>query len=700
MDKDALFEIQIPQEINFNIRKNDEELQALARVIRRNKRGFLLLFVECNLLNLSTDINNRLQKMLGENIKDIFIDNKEINIFSVLAHYKNNPTPVSIIGLDELLPSDNPIPFLGQLNHNRGWFKNLNCVLILWLPEYAIRLIAEHAPDFWAWRSGTYTFHGTYQHIYEAYENTSASEKSLLYSNGNVPAINTVATENKLRTMRNILEELLFTTEDKAEKAKLLNNLGDIAADLKNWKDAIIYYQKTLDIWQELGKSTNLPILIEKIIEVHIKANNFNDAVEFAQKCSDQELRSTGFQKIASALTDKNENQAIQYYLKALEIEEIIGDDARIANILTKLGILNRNLGKFQEAIEYFKKALSINKKIDDRQKEGNNRVNLGIVYMEMGKFVEAKELFTDALEVSTAIGSKLDEQIAFRNLGNVYRVTGRVQDAIEYYKRALMVSQEIGDRDAEGEILNDLGTAYLDTRDMRSAIELYERALASKQELGGQGRQNILRNLGRAYAEMGDSRRAIVYWEQALTVFRQIGDRVGEMIVLNNLGNVYSRLGDSNLALKYLEQQLDISRQLDDKNGTAACLANIAALVANQGQIDRALALAKESENIFTQIGNADNINFIHRLISDIQSINTRQSEQVSQDTIQAAFESFIRASSPQAIQLSVSKYPILTDANFIRAIEDVINNQVPLEYKSQIKQQLEWLRQIARTR
>ena len=48
---------------------------------------------------------------------------------------------------------------LSSLNRERERFpRRLNVPLVIWLPEFALERIAREAPDFWAWRSGVFTF--------------------------------------------------------------------------------------------------------------------------------------------------------------------------------------------------------------------------------------------------------------------------------------------------------------------------------------------------------------------------------------------------------------------------------------------------------------------------------------------------------------------------------------------------------------
>ena len=69
------------------------------------------------------------------------------------------PACVHICGLEDALPPDDPHPpVLSQLNLARDRFRDLPCPLVFWLADAALTRLAQGAPDFWAWRSGTFDF--------------------------------------------------------------------------------------------------------------------------------------------------------------------------------------------------------------------------------------------------------------------------------------------------------------------------------------------------------------------------------------------------------------------------------------------------------------------------------------------------------------------------------------------------------------
>ena len=64
----------------------------------------------------------------------------------------------------------------------------------------------------------------------------------------------------------------------------------------------------------------------------------------------------------------------------------------------------------------------------------------------------------------------------------------------------------------------------------------------------------------------------------------------------------------------------------------------------------------------------------------------------------IQLAFQAFQQAGAIEAMGQAVAQYPVMTEADFIAAIGQVIAMKVPPEHRSAFEQRLAWLRRIAK--
>ncbi len=252
--------------------------------------------------------------------------------------------------------------------------------------------------------------------------------------------------------------------------------------------------------------------------------------------------------------------------LKEKLLSELSAKDEISGYLLGSLGILYGQICSYKKSLEYFEKALEIAQDIGDRQSEGTLLGDLGIVYSALGQVERAIEYYEQALAIAKEIGDRRGEGNQLGKLGIAYSDLGQVERAIDYYEHALAIAKEIGDRRGEGNWLGNLGNAHSDLGQVERAIDYYEQALAIAKEIGHRRNEgNWLGNLGNAYADLGQVERAIEYYEPALTIAKEIGDRRGEGTLLNNLGVAFEDLEKYDLALACYLLARKIRREIGD---------------------------------------------------------------------------------------------------------------------------------------
>jgi serine/threonine protein kinase len=150
-----------------------------------------------------------------------------------------------------------------------------------------------------------------------------------------------------------------------------------------------------------------------------------------------------------------------------------------------------------------------------------------------------------------------------------------------------------------------------------------------------------------------------------------------------NNRGSTYAALQQHQAALA------DFSRAIDLDPNFAGAYLNLGALLANQGQLREALAYFEKA----AQLGHTQGAQYA----AQVRQRLGIESVPRALDPAQQAFEDFQQAGSLAAMRQVVASHPILINANFITAIEQAINQQVPPEQWPAFEQRLIWLRQIA---
>ncbi|MCP4698174.1 MAG: tetratricopeptide repeat protein, partial [Gammaproteobacteria bacterium] len=138
-----------------------------------NGEGFNLYFCRCNSPLYREQLIAAIIARYSGPIAEINLgalsrqyDLSHIPIDHALADsLKNYPSDknVFLCGLEILLPTEeaqraSSHRVLRQLNWRRSEFQRLQCNLVIWAPKYALDWLAQYAPDFFDWYSGSFGF--------------------------------------------------------------------------------------------------------------------------------------------------------------------------------------------------------------------------------------------------------------------------------------------------------------------------------------------------------------------------------------------------------------------------------------------------------------------------------------------------------------------------------------------------------------
>ena len=128
----------------------------------------------------------------------------------------------------------------------------------------------------------------------------------------------------------------------------------------------------------------------------------------------------------------------------ALKIAKENRNKKGVSDLLTNLGVVYKNLGKYRKAISYYKQGLKIKKKIGEKNGIGVILTNLGNAYMNICNYQKAISFYESALEIHKEIGDKKKIGENLMTLWIVHYYHGDYQRAIFYYKQAFKINQEI----------------------------------------------------------------------------------------------------------------------------------------------------------------------------------------------------------------------------------------------------------------
>ncbi|HEX7004293.1 MAG TPA: tetratricopeptide repeat protein [Trueperaceae bacterium] len=233
---------------------------------------------------------------------------------------------------------------------------------------------------------------------------------------------------------------------------------------------------------------------------------------------TDLEGQTTDY-RVSSLIADIYVDQGqVDYALRALERglrKARVSEDAEVqANLLVKLGLLQRQLGRDAEAAASFQQAAEVN------ASSWEALYNLGVSYLEMGQPANAVQVLQNASEIEGA-GGQVDLALAsaFDQLGRTEFAIGSARRALnqlddpqlaaqarlilgrslyrqgDYQQAATVLAQVVQERPSDPQAQLWAGLAEYQLGNYRTAAQYYERAVQL-----APGSAEARANLGAAY--------------------------------------------------------------------------------------------------------------------------------------------------------------------------------------------------------
>jgi len=197
--------------------------------------------------------------------------------------------------------------------------------------------------------------------------------------------------------------------------------IGLIYNMLGEYENALKYYERCRDLYEEIGDGLGIAKIIVNIAGVYFKQGNYSEA--------------------------------LAYYEEALGAYQKLSNKRGEADSHTGIGIVHKMLNNPVKALESYQKALAITKEIGDKRSMLMNMNNLGSLYIQQGEWKKSIIVILEALELSEELGTLEAKRDAHFNLSEVYRETGQYQEAFNHYKDYSMVKDSMFNESKSKEI-------------------------------------------------------------------------------------------------------------------------------------------------------------------------------------------------------------------------------------------------------
>mgnify|MGYP000898972304 CR=1 FL=1 len=205
-----------------------------------------------------------------------------------------------------------------------------------------------------------------------------------------------------------------------------------------------------------------------------------------------------------------NYNEALGYYLQALELAKTATDDS-LSMVLNNIGNLYSNMKDYRNALKYYKTVYN-----DPEKKEDYTRtfiaINISDNYNKLGDFEEARKYL---LEVKDTKKAKKVEQVWKANYAETFLLEGKIDVAEEMMLEALKDEGLKKDNDSYVYIVELLSRIYTKKNQPDLAILYAKKGLEYTSKL--KERINLYNEISGLYLKKGEAVHAMQYKDSVI---------------------------------------------------------------------------------------------------------------------------------------------------------------------------------------
>ena len=279
---------------------------------------------------------------------------------------------------------------------------------------------------------------------------------------------------------------------DKKRIAKSSGFIGGLFRLKRNYKEAMISFNKQLKISNELNYKSGISRAKGDIGLLYYLQGNYDKAMENYEvqlKICKSQRNKRGISRAIGNIgvqhyVQGNYTDAMKSYKEILKIYEEFNDKRGISKVVGNIGIVYHVLGNHEKAIEYYERALITSEELGDRLAISRSIGNMGAINKTQGKFDEAMESFSKQLKIKEELGDEIGIARAVSNIGSIYRSQGNYAKALKSYKKELKIEKKFGDKQAISRAAGNLAIVLKSQGNYLESLVYLEKAMKIDNEL------------------------------------------------------------------------------------------------------------------------------------------------------------------------------------------------------------------------
>jgi tetratricopeptide (TPR) repeat protein len=269
------------------------------------------------------------------------------------------------------------------------------------------------------------------------------------------------------------LKRALLLATDTA-KANLLIQLATI--NVRNApKEALAFGMEALKHSEELNFETGIAKSYRAIAIAFFWDNNHSKSIAYLTLSTNKAIALNSWELAAQnhlnqaalyASVFGNYSKAMEYYTKALSIQELHAGTSKIYDSFGGIAGVYANQREYDKALEYYFKALAILESTTDRSARGVIYQNIGNVYVDMKDIKKAEQYYQLSLTEFEAIRNDGGRIVSLVKMSDVFRSRFQFDEALKNDQRAFAIADKMIYERGKFYVLESLGKTYLGKKD------------------------------------------------------------------------------------------------------------------------------------------------------------------------------------------------------------------------------------------
>lgn len=378
--------------------------------------------------------------------------------------------------------------------------------------------------------------------------------------------------------------------------ANMYDDLGQFQQAIQLTKESLHYFREQKDT-AEMGKvMNNLALYYYKNRQIDEAIQTYLENIEMLQD-KDPISKAIAYNQLGNIWAEelKDENRALEYYLKSLEMRIPLNNPASLSAAYNNIGISYKNLDMADSAIVNYQRALHYGEISGQPRRVLSPLINLGNIHQRQGDTDKALEYFQMAEEMSDRITFRQKLNI-WLSMGKLYIIRGEYQNAIIYLTKGYELAEKESDYSSLLEFMPVLGRALGGSGNFRRAYEIQQQFIILNDSLNIQSKEELIADLLIEY-ETAEKELALLNSQNLLQEKElQLKGRTLTMISVIGLVVIISlitltlyrqkksaekqallklNLAEEKARTKIQEDRLNISRELHDNIGSQLTFVN-----------------------------------------------------------------------------------------------------------------------------